>query len=240
VSQKFDAILSRMACLPNIRCGRRPRGVRGGVRSQAGWFHVRGADLLAMSDARLDAWMRRKAALGDGTRAGIPLLPAGALLAAIDERERSGAIPCASGPLGAGRSLATVLRAGVLRDFAGKRVRDAARRLGWSGPTISRLHAAHRRGVLRDEAYRGVVLAVIRRALACADRAEHLEESLQPFLAGEVDRAAPWAPQPRPASEGSLPGVVVAPPWNQLSWLGTLARPRFAWGAPSTRTSKPL
>lgn len=147
-------------------------------------------DLVAMSDARLQEWMCRKASLGDGSRAGIPLVAADAILDAIAGWARARAGMAAGPASGCDMPALSLLRAGLLRDLAGERVCDVARRLGRSAPTVSRLHDAHRRCLGADEEYRRIVLEVTRAALACDEGDAGIDGALGCFFGNEA-RALP-------------------------------------------------
>ncbi|HVS18730.1 MAG TPA: transposase [Planctomycetota bacterium] len=120
-------------------------------------------NLVEASPTRVREWMCRKAALADGTRAGIPLVdPMGVeACLAIEAQVR--------GPwtIELGRNLNDawlLARIGLLRDLCGTTLEETALRCGRSHQYIAKLHGRHRQMLQQDAAY--------------ADRLAHLAAAL--------------------------------------------------------------
>jgi REP element-mobilizing transposase RayT len=125
-------------------------------------------DLVGSAPGRVLAWMRRKAALADGTSPGLALVP----LEALDRvLPGSGSIPARAGAFGrVGRprrcDMERVVRIGLARELCGAGVGELGAREGLSTCSISRLHDVHRRRLLTDPGYGERVDAAARAALA--------------------------------------------------------------------------
>jgi len=124
-------------------------------------------DLIDAVPARVLAWMIGRAGIADGSRIGIPLLPADSL-----ERARE-AFQHQFETLEAGRpgshdpriSLASVAQAGLLADVAGLTQRQASVRAGLSRPACHVRIQRHRELLERQGDYARVVAGVVHLAL---------------------------------------------------------------------------
>ena len=113
------------------------------------------------------AWMQRKAALADGTRVGLPLLPADVLDAAIMEfsGELKAIDQCRRPRRGGAPELLLVARAGLLSDIAGLTIREVASRLGRCEATVYRWGRSHRELVVGNAEYAAVAAASVHSGL---------------------------------------------------------------------------
>lgn len=123
-------------------------------------------DLVGAAPGRVLAWMRRKAALADGTSPGVALLPLETLDLVLPRTHLVGA--GASGTIRARRRVEAgrLARIGLARELCGAGVAELGAREGLSTCSISRLHDLHRRRLLTDPGYGEQVDAVARAALA--------------------------------------------------------------------------
>ena len=124
-------------------------------------------DLIDAAPARVRAWMQRKAALADGTRVGLPLLPADVLDASI--MEFSGDLKaieqCGRPRRGGAPELLLIARAGLLLDIAGLTIREAASRLGRCEATVYRWRRLHRELVAGNAEFAAVAAASVHSGL---------------------------------------------------------------------------
>ena len=108
-------------------------------------------DLVGMAPGRVLDWMRRKAALADGTPIGTTLCLESDVhrCLAFDRRHAE------NGPATSGLSKdpLALAEAGLLRDLCGSSFVAIGKRLGVSHVHASRLHAEHRRRLAADDAY---------------------------------------------------------------------------------------
>ncbi len=103
-------------------------------------------DLVGAAPAPVLAWMRRKAALADGTSPGQPLVAPQQVLAVVAQAQTNGG-PWVLPHPGSGRpvDLWALARIGLLNELAGLSATAISLRLGTSGPHVSRCITRHRR-----------------------------------------------------------------------------------------------
>jgi REP element-mobilizing transposase RayT len=121
-------------------------------------------DLVGGAPERVRAWMKRKAALADQTKPGLPLVSPAAVLAAWRT-----ARPLLSGQLRAGRGparpLAEVARVALLRDLSGLTYEAIAAQLGTARRQARLDYLRHAALVQDDPSYARTMGDVIARAL---------------------------------------------------------------------------
>ncbi len=109
-------------------------------------------DLLGAASANVLAWMRRKAALADGTEVGIPVCGTDDMCAVVEDRERHQGdwrIDVGSKCISAWPQV----RVGLLRDLCGSSLHEAGARSGLTIKGASQAHRRHRRWIVEDEMY---------------------------------------------------------------------------------------
>ncbi|MHC4959160.1 MAG: transposase [Planctomycetota bacterium] len=106
-------------------------------------------DILAGTPQTVLAWMRRKAALADGTGVGTPLLPRDVLLAAVETAEIQGLRPRNRRVCTSQESAA----AGLLRDIGGLTYAEIAASLGCGTSCVVHRARRHRARMAADAEY---------------------------------------------------------------------------------------
>ena len=109
-------------------------------------------DLLGAASANVLAWMRREAALADGTEVRIPVCGTDDMCAVVEHRERDQGdwrIDVGSKRISAWPQV----RVGLLRDLCGSGLLEAGERSGLTINGASQAHRRHRRRMVEDEMY---------------------------------------------------------------------------------------
>ena len=123
-------------------------------------------DLINAAPPRVLAWMMRTARLADGTKPGLPYVPASKLVRVVNaEARRVGPWKCLASPKRRGDAW-PILRIGLLRDLGGLTRAEISRRVGCSSTTASRREAQHAHLLATDAGYRAVASALASRCLA--------------------------------------------------------------------------
>jgi len=111
-----------------------------------------GADLLELASGEVREWMKRKAALGDGTRPGLAVLDPESIDRAVERK----ALLLGTWTIRRGRQERSgwpVVRAGILRDLTGSTWSEIALRLDCASAQARRLAGLHARLLQEDEEY---------------------------------------------------------------------------------------
>ena len=120
--------------------------------------------------ARVVDWMRRKAALADGTNMEPPHVGAEAVMTQLDT---ASIIPKDSTvrltARGSYRS-ADLIAVGLLRDAACCTVKEVSQRTGFSPSRVRRLARAHARAIAESESYGELAARVLRRAVGVTEQ----------------------------------------------------------------------
>jgi REP element-mobilizing transposase RayT len=126
-------------------------------------------DLLARADGRALAWMARKAKLADGTRAGLAVADAEALVELLSQEHAA----VGSWPLRRARTTWDgwhIARVALLRDVCGQTYREIACRSGHSRQDACVQYARHVELLQEDADYAGRIAELAERAVAATWR----------------------------------------------------------------------
>jgi REP element-mobilizing transposase RayT len=127
--------------------------------------------LLDAAVAEVRDWMRRKAALADGTTIGVPVCDEGSLSAVLAAARQSlGAWQVRSAPRAV--DAWPTLHVALLRELCGSTLAEAGARTGCTASHVSVLEARHRRIVASDELYATRAAELAQAALARCHRRE--------------------------------------------------------------------
>ena len=132
------------------------------ARIEGAWLRDPLDDLLSDAPGRVLDWMRRRAALADGTKPGIPVTDLRTVNAVVDAAARDSGRPMESPGEPGGWDVA---RAALARDLCGASLQTIASRLGCSDTRVGKLLDRHRRSVLEDPRYADQIERLVRESL---------------------------------------------------------------------------
>jgi REP element-mobilizing transposase RayT len=128
-------------------------------------------DLVASTPDGVLAWMRRKAALADGTRPNLPVCDAESVTREVD-RARSALGEWSITPFKRKLDAWPQVSAALLRDLAGLPSTQISRRLGRSESHVSRMRARHRVMMSEAEYAERVRSISVRALMSCGVRSQ--------------------------------------------------------------------
>lgn len=124
-------------------------------------------DLVDAAPPRVLEWMRRKAALADGTAPGLPVADSHSVVSALEAWAHLDPPPEHGSPRYDGRRVA---RVGLERELCCSTFEEIGQSLGVTATAAWKLHGRHRKLMTEDEGYAGLIARLAWKALAkCHD-----------------------------------------------------------------------